>query len=177
MNEKEYEIVLKEFGFTNEDKKKRLEEFSGGQQTKIAFVKMLLSKPDILLLDEPTNHLDMRTIEWLEQYLKDYKRAVVIVSHDRMLIDPEICKVRDGIDGKRATNARQNLLWLDTDMTEGDHQEGEACAKGVREVVKEKHMAEDGIIRLDGVEEESECRTDTEEGQKVAEEFVLRQNK
>lgn len=85
--EKEYEIVLKEFGFTNEDKKKRLEEFSGGQQTKIAFVKMLLSKPDILLLDEPTNHLDMRTIEWLEQYLKDYKRAVVIVSHDRMFLD------------------------------------------------------------------------------------------
>ena len=85
--EKEYEIVLKEFGFTQEDKKKRLEEFSGGQQTKIAFVKMLLSKPDILLLDEPTNHLDMRTIEWLEQYLKDYKRAVVIVSHDRMFLD------------------------------------------------------------------------------------------
>ena len=85
--EKEYEIVLKEFGFIQEDKKKRLEEFSGGQQTKIAFVKMLLSKPDILLLDEPTNHLDMRTIEWLEQYLKDYKRAVVIVSHDRMFLD------------------------------------------------------------------------------------------
>ena len=85
--EKEYEVVLKEFGFTQEDKKKRLEEFSGGQQTKIAFVKMLLSKPDILLLDEPTNHLDMRTIEWLEQYLKDYKRAVVIVSHDRMFLD------------------------------------------------------------------------------------------
>ena len=85
--EKEYEVVLKEFGFTNEDKKKTLDEFSGGQQTKIAFVKMLLSKPDILLLDEPTNHLDMRTIEWLEQYLKDYKRAVVIVSHDRMFLD------------------------------------------------------------------------------------------
>ena len=85
--EKEYEVVLKEFGFTEEDKKKRLCEFSGGQQTKIAFVKMLLSKPDILLLDEPTNHLDMRTIEWLEQYLKDYKRAVVIVSHDRMFLD------------------------------------------------------------------------------------------
>lgn len=85
--EKEYEVVLKEFGFTAEDRKKRLEEFSGGQQTKIAFVKMLLSKPDILLLDEPTNHLDMRTIEWLEQYLKDYKRAVVIVSHDRMFLD------------------------------------------------------------------------------------------
>lgn len=100
--EKEYEIVLKEFGFTEEDKKKRLEEFSGGQQTKIAFVKMLLSKPDILLLDEPTNHLDMRTIEWLEQYLKDYKRAVVIVSHDRMFLD-RIVDVVYEIEHKKTT--------------------------------------------------------------------------
>lgn len=100
--EKEYEVVLKEFGFTEEDKKKRLEEFSGGQQTKIAFVKMLLSKPDILLLDEPTNHLDMRTIEWLEQYLKDYKRAVVIVSHDRMFLD-RIVDVVYEIEYKKTT--------------------------------------------------------------------------
>ncbi len=100
--EKEYEVVLKEFGFTEEDKKKRLEEFSGGQQTKIAFVKMLLSKPDILLLDEPTNHLDMRTIEWLEQYLKNYKRAVVIVSHDRMFLD-RIVDVVYEIEYKKTT--------------------------------------------------------------------------
>ena len=85
--EKEYEIVLKKFGFTQEDKKKPLAEFSGGQRTKIAFVKLLLDKPDILLLDEPTNHLDMETVEWLEGYLKDYPRAVVLVSHDRMFID------------------------------------------------------------------------------------------
>lgn len=100
--EKEYEVVLKEFGFTEEDKKKKLEEFSGGQQTKIAFVKMLLSKPDILLLDEPTNHLDMRTIEWLEQYLKDYKRAVVIVSHDRMFLD-RIVDVVYEVEHKKTT--------------------------------------------------------------------------
>lgn len=85
--EKEYEIVLKKFGFTDEDKKKRLSEFSGGQRTKIAFVKLLLEKPDILLLDEPTNHLDIETVEWLEGYLKDYPRAIVIVSHDRMFLD------------------------------------------------------------------------------------------
>ncbi len=100
--EKEYEVVLKEFGFTKEDKQKTLQEFSGGQQTKIAFVKMLLSKPDILLLDEPTNHLDMRTIEWLEQYLKDYKRAVVIVSHDRMFLD-RIVDVVYEIEHKKTT--------------------------------------------------------------------------
>ncbi len=85
--EKEYEVVLKKFGFTNEDKIKPLSEFSGGQRTKIAFVKLLLEKPDILLLDEPTNHLDIETVEWLEGYLKDYPRAIVVVSHDRMFLD------------------------------------------------------------------------------------------
>ena len=85
--EKEYEIVLKKFGFTDEDKKKPLSDFSGGQRTKIAFVKLLLEKPDILLLDEPTNHLDIETVEWLEGYLRDYPRAIVLVSHDRMFLD------------------------------------------------------------------------------------------
>lgn len=85
--EKEFEIVLKEFGFTREDKKKSISQFSGGQRTKISFAKMLLGKPDILLLDEPTNHLDIGTINWLEGYLKEYKRAVVIVSHDRMFLN------------------------------------------------------------------------------------------
>lgn len=85
--EKEYDAMLTSFGFTQSEKGKKLSEFSGGQQTKIAFMKLLLSKPDILLLDEPTNHLDMSTIMWLEDYLKSYTRAVVIVSHDRMFLD------------------------------------------------------------------------------------------
>ena len=85
--EKEYDTMLRQFGFTMEDKKKPLNQFSGGQQTKLSFIKLLLSKPDILLLDEPTNHLDISTIEWLEEYLKNYKKAVVIVSHDRMFLD------------------------------------------------------------------------------------------
>lgn len=85
--EKEYETMLRKFGFTQADKKKPLSQFSGGQQTKLAFIKLLLSKPDILLLDEPTNHLDIETIEWLEAYLKGYTRAVVIVSHDRLFLD------------------------------------------------------------------------------------------
>ena len=85
--EKEFEVMVRKFGFTDEDKKKTLNEFSGGQQTRISFIRMLLSKPDILLLDEPTNHLDIATVEWLEGYLKNYDRAVVIVSHDRMFLD------------------------------------------------------------------------------------------
>lgn len=85
--EKEYEVMIRKFGFSDEERKKLIRDFSGGQQTKIAFIKLLLSKPDILLLDEPTNHLDVTTIEWLEGYLKSYPKAVVVVSHDRMFLD------------------------------------------------------------------------------------------
>lgn len=85
--EKEYDTILRKFGFSDDDKKKKLNEFSGGQRTKLSFIKLLLSKPDILLLDEPTNHLDITAIEWLEGYIKNYKKACVIVSHDRMFLD------------------------------------------------------------------------------------------
>ena len=90
---KEYEVALKKFGFTEEDKSKTMDQFSGGQRTKVAFLKLLLSKPDILLLDEPTNHLDITAIEWLENYLKNYTKSVVIVSHDRMFLDRIVNKV------------------------------------------------------------------------------------
>lgn len=85
--EKEYEVMIRKFGFSDDERKKPIRDFSGGQQTKIAFIKLLLSKPDILLLDEPTNHLDVTTIEWLEGYLKSYPKAVIVVSHDRMFLD------------------------------------------------------------------------------------------
>ena len=85
--EKEYEVMIRKFGFSDDERKKPIRDFSGGQQTKIAFIKLLLSKPDILLLDEPTNHLDVTTIEWLEGYLKSYPKAVVVISHDRMFLD------------------------------------------------------------------------------------------
>ncbi|MCD8068581.1 MAG: ATP-binding cassette domain-containing protein [Lachnospiraceae bacterium] len=85
--EKEYDVMVRKFGFSEEERRKPLSDFSGGQQTKIAFIKLLLSKPDILLLDEPTNHLDITTIEWLEGYLRSYPKAVVLVSHDRMFLD------------------------------------------------------------------------------------------
>ena len=90
---RELEGALKNFGFTEEDKNKRLSEFSGGQRTKIAFLRLILSKPDILLLDEPTNHLDIKAVEWLEGYLKSYKNAFVLVSHDREFLDKVISVV------------------------------------------------------------------------------------
>ena len=85
--QKEYNTVLKKFGFEQDSFSKPISSFSGGERTKIAFVKLLLSKPDLLLLDEPTNHLDIEAIEWLEYYLKNYKKAFVVVSHDREFIN------------------------------------------------------------------------------------------
>lgn len=79
--------IFTKFGFQEEDLKRSIATFSGGQKTRLAFVKLLLSKPDVLLLDEPTNHLDIDTIEWLEGYVKRYPKAVVLVSHDRMFLD------------------------------------------------------------------------------------------
>ena len=82
--------VLNGFGFKEEDLDRKVSSFSGGEKTKIAFAGLLLSKPDLLLLDEPTNHLDLSTIEWLENYLAKYKKAMVIVSHDRMFLDKTV---------------------------------------------------------------------------------------
>lgn len=85
--EQEYDRLFTGFGLKREDKKRLLSSFSGGEKTKIALIRLLLEKPDILILDEPTNHLDIETTEWLEQYLKQYEKAVVMVSHDRFFLD------------------------------------------------------------------------------------------
>lgn len=90
--EAEMKTVLTKFHFHEEELNRKIATFSGGQKTRLAFVKLLLSKPDILLLDEPTNHLDLDTIEWLEGYVKRYPKAVVLVSHDRMFLD-DVCEV------------------------------------------------------------------------------------
>ena len=82
--------VLAGFGFNESDLERKVSSFSGGEKTKIAFASLLLAKPDLLLLDEPTNHLDLSTIEWLENYLAKYKKAMVIVSHDRMFLDKTV---------------------------------------------------------------------------------------
>lgn len=85
--EMEYDRLFTGFGFEKSDKTRLFRSFSGGEQTKISLIKLLLKKPDLLLLDEPTNHLDMKTVEWLEDYLINYPKAVVIVSHDRAFLD------------------------------------------------------------------------------------------
>ena len=86
--QREYEALFTGFGFRKEDRVKRLSRFSGGERTKIALIRLLLDKPDILLLDEPTNHLDLETVRWLEQYMRRYPGAVVMLSQDRFFMDP-----------------------------------------------------------------------------------------
>ena len=85
--------VLNGLGFTEEDFNKQVATLSGGQKTRVALGKLLISKPDILLLDEPTNHLDMESIAWLETYLLNYPGAVFIVSHDRYFLDKVVTKI------------------------------------------------------------------------------------
>lgn len=81
------ETVITKMGFNKEDQKRTIDSFSGGQKTRLALAKLLLSYPDVLLLDEPTNHLDLAMIEWLENFLAVYPKAVIVVSHDRMFIN------------------------------------------------------------------------------------------
>jgi len=97
---KEYLTALRKFGFQDEDLEKKVSSFSGGEQTKIALLKLLLSKPSLLILDEPTNHLDIEAVMWLEEYLKNYKGAIVVVSHDRMFINKVATKIYEIEYGK-----------------------------------------------------------------------------
>lgn len=92
--------VLKGLGFTEEDFSLCVNTLSGGQKTRVALGKLLLSKPDIILLDEPTNHLDMEAIRWLENYLLTYNGSVIIVAHDRYFLDKIVSKVIEIERGK-----------------------------------------------------------------------------
>ena len=92
--------VLKGLGFQEEDFQKQVSMLSGGQKTRVALGRLLLSKPDIILLDEPTNHLDMDSIAWLETYLLNYPGAVFIVSHDRYFLDKVATKIVEIDNGK-----------------------------------------------------------------------------
>ena len=87
--------ILKGLGFDENDFDRKINTLSGGQKTRVFLAKLLLKEPDIILLDEPTNHLDLRSIEWLESYLLNYKGAVIIVSHDRYFLDKIVSKVID----------------------------------------------------------------------------------
>ena len=92
--------VLKGLGFTEEDFEKDTNTLSGGQKTRVALGRLLLTKPDVLLLDEPTNHLDLNSVTWLENYLLNYQGAVLMVSHDRYFLNKVVTKIIEIDNGK-----------------------------------------------------------------------------
>lgn len=140
---KDLELILSKLGFTKSDQEKKLSEFSGGERTKIALAKVILSKPDIMLLDEPTNHLDQEMIEWLENYIKHYEAAVVIVSHDRMFLDRVVSKVFE-IEYKTITEYKGNY----TDFVKQKKKNYELKLKKYQEQQKEIERLKDTAERF-----------------------------
>lgn len=95
--------IIKGMGFKEEDFDKNIRKLSGGQKTRVSLCRLLVSSPDIIILDEPTNHLDMKSVEWLETFLENYRGAVIIVSHDRFFIDKIATKIIDIENGNVRT--------------------------------------------------------------------------
>lgn len=141
--EREYDILFTGFGFAKEDKKRKIREFSGGEQTKIALIEHLLKKPDILLLDEPTNHLDIQTVEWLEQYLVKYEKAVVMVSHDRFFLDQTVTVIYE-LSGKKLTRYSGNY----TDYQEEKKKKIRLLQKAYERQQEERKRLQDLVDRF-----------------------------
>lgn len=109
--------IIKGLGFKTEDFDLPISALSGGQKTRVSMAKLLLSNPDILLLDEPTNHLDMDSVKWLEDFLRDYKGAIVLISHDRYFIDRVATKIIE-IENRRSTIYNGNYTFYCTKKEE-----------------------------------------------------------
>jgi ATP-binding cassette, subfamily F, member 3 len=116
------EKLLPELGFSDADGDRLVETFSGGWQMRLGLGKLLLTEPEVLLLDEPTNHLDVKTIEWLEGYLKSLNRAMVIVSHDRLFLDRIINKTVEVERGVATTYSGNYSFYLETKASLADAQ-------------------------------------------------------
>lgn len=171
--EHELRSVFYHFGFEQSDLSKRINEFSSGQQTRIALARLLLEKPDVLLLDEPTNHLDLDSIEWLEGYIARYPSAVIIVSHDRMFLD-HVCDEIIEIEFGRTTRYPGNYThyvqakedWLEKNHEAYIRQQEEI--KRLEDVIEKFRykgtkaaFAQSKIKYLDRMERIEDVKTDT----------------
>ena len=117
--------ILAGLGFSEEDQKRQLGEFSGGWRMRVMLAKILLQTPDILLLDEPTNHLDLPSIKWLETYLLAFEGSIVIVSHDRWFLDKVINRTVETRKGKLTVYAGNYSFYLEEKSLRGEIQKGE----------------------------------------------------
>ena len=169
----EIEGVFRGLGFTEDDKTRTLSTLSGGQKTRVALGKLLLSDTDLLLLDEPTNHLDVDSIQWLESYLSSYRGSVLIVSHDRYFLDRVVTKVVELEHGealsfsgnyteysqKKAEARKAVLRAWQKQQDEIRHQE--AVIKKLRQFNREKSIKraesrEKALSRIDRIERPAE---------------------
>lgn len=117
--------ILAGLGFADADQERKLSTFSGGWRMRVMLAKILLQAPDILLLDEPTNHLDLPSIQWLEDYLRDFEGAVVIVSHDRWFLDKVINRTVESRKGKLTVYAGNYSFYLEEKALREEIQRGE----------------------------------------------------
>lgn len=117
--------ILAGLGFSEEDQKRQLGEFSGGWRMRVMLAKILLQAPDILLLDEPTNHLDLPSIKWLETYLLAFEGAIVIVSHDRWFLDKVVNRIVESRKGKLTPYAGNYSFYLEEKALRGEIQKNE----------------------------------------------------
>ena len=117
--------ILAGLGFTDADTHRKLSEFSGGWRMRVMLAKILLQTPDILLLDEPTNHLDLPSIQWLEEYLRAFEGAIVIVSHDRWFLDRVINRTVESRKGKLTAYAGNYTFYLEEKSLREEIQRGE----------------------------------------------------
>ncbi len=117
--------ILAGLGFSEADTHRKLSEFSGGWRMRVMLAKILLQAPDILLLDEPTNHLDLPSIQWLEEYLRSFEGAIVIVSHDRWFLDKVINRTVESRKGKLTVYAGNYTFYLEEKAQREEIQRGE----------------------------------------------------
>ncbi|MBS7563625.1 ABC-F family ATP-binding cassette domain-containing protein [Mucilaginibacter sp. Bleaf8] len=117
--------ILAGLGFSDEDQQRKLSTFSGGWRMRVMLAKILLQAPDILLLDEPTNHLDLPSIQWLEDYLRNFEGAIVIVSHDRWFLDKVINRTVESRKGKLTVYAGNYTFYLEEKSLREEIQRGE----------------------------------------------------
>ncbi|MFC0232487.1 ABC-F family ATP-binding cassette domain-containing protein [Vagococcus entomophilus] len=144
--EAEIRSVLHGFRFTEEFFDRKIQTLSGGQKTRLALAKLLLEKPELLILDEPTNHLDIETLTWLENYLQNYRGALLIVSHDRYFLDKVVTEVYE-ITQKKMFFYKSNYSNYLVQKEERLQSEWKAYEKQQTEIAKMEDFVQKNIVR------------------------------
>ncbi|WP_220730181.1 ABC-F family ATP-binding cassette domain-containing protein [Apilactobacillus zhangqiuensis] len=163
----EIKAVLNGFGFGEEMYDHKISELSGGQQTQLAMAKLLLQKKDLLILDEPTNHIDVKTISWLEDYLKSYHGALLIISHDRFFMDKIVDQVYDLTQGHMTHYVGNYSSYVEQKKLNYQHQlkEYEKQQKKIKEM---QDFVDKNIVRASTTKRAQSRRTQLEKMEKIA---------